>query len=551
MGKNQHSKDGLHVRPTEWAQDGSGFKATKRSPFARLPLDCCFLSFQPFASPVCTREGAVFETKFIVKYIKRFGKNPVTGGKLEISQLVPLQFHSNVEGKLHCPVTFKVFTNHSHVAVNLESGHVYSFEALDTLNRKQKNWSDLITSKKFKWTDVVSLQDPDDCTHREVAKFWFMQQGQQDEVTKEITNPESKITAEMKGDNIRKSAALDRIADAKRDIAEEKAREAAESAAQSDPKQLEDEKKGPVPLEELVPRKTNERFTSGEVAESFTSTSIPLRTQNELRALSNEESLLELYEVVRKKKLKGYVRVITSEGMLNIELATDIVPRTTDNFLRLCERDYYNDCVFHRLIKNFMIQGGDPTGTGKGGQSAFRGGQPIRDEFDSRLSHQGPGVVSMANSGKNTNKSQFFISLKSCQHLDLKHSVFGRVVGGLQLLSAFNGWETDDRDKPLKEIKILRTEIFKNPFRDMVEEMTKPVVEEKPVDPLAKWFSNRSDPMENHKARSSTAVGKYLDESATEKRKSDKEALPDNEMEYVTIAQKAKKPRVTFDFSKW
>merc|ERR1712203_878932 len=104
------------------------------------------------------------------------------------------------------------------------------------------------------------------------------------------------------------------------------------------------------------------------------------------------------------------------------------------------------------------IQGGDPTGTGRGGESAFEGGRAFKDEFDSRLSHQGPGVVSMANNGKNTNKSQFFVSLKSCQHLDLKHSVFGRVVGGLQMLNIFNDWERDERDKPVKEIKLLRTE---------------------------------------------------------------------------------------------
>merc|ERR1719188_1923004 len=336
-----------------------------------------------------------------------------------MKELTPLHFHKNVEGKLHCPVTFKVFTNHSHVVANLASGHVYSFDAVDQLNRKQKNFTDLITSQKFKWSDIVSLQDPDDCGQREVAKFYFMQQGQQDEVTKEITNPESKITEEMKADSIRKNAALDRIADAKKERDDEMAREAAEKAEQ-DAKALEDEEKdkkpAPAPLEELMPQKINERFTTADVAESFTSTSVPLKTQNELRALSNEEQLQELYDFVRKKKWKGYVRIVTSVGMLNVELHCDMVPRTTDNFLRLCEKEYYSDCIFHRLIKNFMIQGGDPTGTGKGGQSAFNGGKPFKDEFDSRLSHQGPGIVSMANSGKNTNRSQFFVSLKSCAH---------------------------------------------------------------------------------------------------------------------------------------
>merc|ERR1719343_1115124 len=132
--------------------------------------------------------------------------------------------------------------------------------------------------------------------------------------------------------------------------------------------------------------------------------------------MTDEEDLQDIYDTVRKKKQKGYVRVITSHGALNIELHTDIVPRTSDNFLRLCERNYYNDIPCHRLIQNFMLQGGDPTGTGRGGESAYEGGKAFADEFDSRLSHQGPGIVSMANNGKNTNKSQFFVSLKSCTH---------------------------------------------------------------------------------------------------------------------------------------
>merc|ERR1719188_763736 len=191
------------------------------------------------------------------------------------------------------------------------------------------------------------------------------------------------------------------------------------------------------------------------MAESFTSTKMALTTKNELRMQTEEEALQELYETVRKKKAKGYVRLITSEGMLNLELHTDIAPRTSDNFLRLCEREYYDNTVFHRLISNFVMQGGDPTGTGKGGESGFEGGRPFRDEFDSRLTHQGPGIISMANNGKNTNKSQFFVSLKSCQHLDNKHSVFGRVVGGLKLLDVINARETDSKDRPVTEIKIL------------------------------------------------------------------------------------------------
>eukprot|EP00413_Alexandrium_margalefii_P023374 CAMPEP_0204566682 /NCGR_PEP_ID=MMETSP0661-20131031/36180_1 /ASSEMBLY_ACC=CAM_ASM_000606 /TAXON_ID=109239 /ORGANISM="Alexandrium margalefi, Strain AMGDE01CS-322" /LENGTH=548 /DNA_ID=CAMNT_0051574543 /DNA_START=61 /DNA_END=1707 /DNA_ORIENTATION=+ len=548
MGKNQHSKDLLHLRPTEWAQDGRGFKDKGRSPFARLPLHCCFLSLQPFDNPVGTRDGAIFEVAHIIAYIKRFGVNPVTGGKLEVSELVPLQFHRNGEGKLHCPVTYKVFTNHSHVVANLASGHVYSFDAVEQLNRKNKNFTDLISSKPFKWSDIVTIQDPDDTTSREVDKFYFMQSGQQDEVVKTITHRESEASKEAKKQKLRKNAALERIFEEKQRLADEKEQQEGGEKETAGP----EAEKGDG--ESQAVRRVHERYTSGEVAESFTSTATPLRTQNELRRQTEEEDLQDLYDTVRKKKLKGYVRIVTSEGMLNVELHTDIVPRTTDNFLRLCEKDYYENTPFHRLIRNFMMQGGDPTGTGKGGESGFEGGRAFRDEFDSRLMHQGPGVVSMANNGKNTNRSQFFVSLKSCQHLDNRHSVFGRVVGGLQLLEVLNNWETDDKDKPKKEIKLIRTEVFKNPFKEVKAEAAKPKVEEKVVDPVAQWFSNRRDPMEAHRNRNSSAVGKYLDEAgvrAAEKKKLEQQELPEEELEYANVTQKVKKPRTNFNFANW
>jgi peptidyl-prolyl cis-trans isomerase-like protein 2 len=390
-----------------------------------------------------------------------------------------------------------------------------------------------------------------------------MQEGQQEEVTKTITHKRAKMTAAEEEEDslkIRRNPAMQRIYEEKARIKEEEAKEKAAKDAQ---KALEDAKdeKGQAPNLGKE-RKANERFTDGMVAESFTSTATPLRVQNELRLMTDEEDLQEVYNEVKTKKAKAYVRLITSEGMLNIELHTNIVPRTCDNFLRLCEKDYYNDTIFHRLIQNFMMQGGDPTNTGRGGQSAFEGGKAFKDEFDSRLSHQGPGIISMANNGKNTNKSQFFVTLKSCQHLDNKHSVFGRVVGGLQLLDAFNKWETgqwDDgsthkamvQDKPIKDIKLLRTEVFKNPFKEAVIEMAKPKVE-KVVDPVATWFSNRRDPMEEHKNRNSASVGKYLDEPppplpGQAKRKPDE--VPREELEYATVPHKAKRVRTSFDFS--
>jgi len=562
MGKNQHSKDMLHIRPTEWAQDGAGFKKDKMTPFSKLPLDCCFLSLQPFEVPVGTRDGQVFEVKFIIPYIKRFGRNPVTGGKLEVNELVPLHFHRNNEGKIHCPVLSKAFTNFSHVVMNYVSGHIYSMEAVEELNHKNKNWKDLMTDQVFKWTDIVTIQQGNTIQDREVSKFYFMVEGQQEEVVKTITHKKAKMTAaEQEEDElkIRRNPAMQRIYEEKAKIKAEEAAEKERLALENGTSKEEVSTKGQAPNigYEGYERKKHAQFTDGMVAESFTSTATPLRKINDMRSMTEEEDLEDLYTIVRKSKTKAYVRLVTTEGNINLELHTNIVPRTTDNFMRLCEKDYYNGTIFHRLIHNFMIQGGDPTNTGKGGQSAFDGGKPFKDEFDSRLSHVGPGIVSMANNGKNTNKSQFFMTLKSCAHLDNKHSIFGRVVGGLQLLEHFNGAETGGdinpawKDRPKKEIKILRTEVFKNPFKEAMVELNKPK-DTKVIEPEATWFSNRRDPMEKHQNRDSSSVGKYLTEQMAPlpgEKKRKPEELPREEMEYATVPKQKKHARTSFDFS--
>jgi len=114
-----------------------------------------------------------------------------------------------------------------------------------------------------------------------------------------------------------------------------------------------------------------------------------------------------------------------------------------------------------------MIQGGDPTGTGSGGESAW--GEPFDDEFRASLHHEGRGVLSMANSGPNTNKSQFFITFRSCKHLDEKHTVFGRVVGGLETLSEIERIETDNKDKPIEDINFISAQVFTDPYEELDE----------------------------------------------------------------------------------
>ena len=127
---------------------------------------------------------------------------------------------------------------------------------------------------------------------------------------------------------------------------------------------------------------------------------------------------------------KSYtVRMETDKGEMVIELFADKAPKTVNNFVFLARQGFYDGVIFHRVIANFMVQGGDPTGTGTGGP-----GYKFEDEFDPSLKHDKPGVLSMANAGPNTNGSQFFITLGPTPHLDGRHAVFGAVVEGLDVV---------------------------------------------------------------------------------------------------------------------
>lgn len=142
----------------------------------------------------------------------------------------------------------------------------------------------------------------------------------------------------------------------------------------------------------------------------------------------------------------------TNMGNIEIELFEKETPKTVENFIGLSEKGYYEGVIFHRVIENFMIQGGDPTGTGMGGAS-FWGGK-FNDEFDPTLKHDVPGVLSMANAGPNTNGSQFFITLVPTPWLDGRHTVFGKVINGLDVVLKIGNVETAGADKPVDDVVI-------------------------------------------------------------------------------------------------
>ena len=133
----------------------------------------------------------------------------------------------------------------------------------------------------------------------------------------------------------------------------------------------------------------------------------------------------------------------TSKGRIVLELYADEAPKTVANFVKLAKQGFYDGIIFHRVIPGFMVQTGDPTGTGRGGP-----GYTFGDEFSPRVHHDGPGVVSMANAGPNTNGSQFFVTLAATPWLDGKHTIFGRVIEGQAVVEVIAGVERDAQDRP-------------------------------------------------------------------------------------------------------
>ncbi|KAJ9123487.1 heme binding [Naganishia onofrii] len=150
----------------------------------------------------------------------------------------------------------------------------------------------------------------------------------------------------------------------------------------------------------------------------------------------------------------SFVTLDTSVGSLTLELYTDHAPKTCKNFTELTKRGYYDGIVFHRVIPDFMVQGGDPTGTGRGGTSIY--GEKFADEIHPELRFVGAGILAMANSGPNTNGryieffqhgSQFFLTLAPTPWLDGKHTIFGRVFSGMHTLQRLAAVRTDSNDK--------------------------------------------------------------------------------------------------------
>jgi peptidyl-prolyl cis-trans isomerase-like protein 2 len=451
----KRQKEKLYQSASERSQE---FRRNKGGSIKPLPFECCALTLTPYENPVMRviiskHIGIIFENSAIVPYLMKQKIDPVTGEAFESKELYTLHMDKDEEtGQWQCPVLNKPFQKHTKIAAVIQrpenEAYVYSYEALQELCFKTKNYEDLTTGRKFnKKDDVIILQDPENeelNKVRDINNF----------IHTSSLREENKATA---SNDVRLSVTASRILEkVKRKRDEDDAKKKLDDKSDSI-------KKHKVTIADL----TGVVMTSGQTSGSFTSSSMGLSNENVSREATNEEVLQSQFDTLRKMKKKGFVRLTTSLGVIDLEIHCDFVPRTACNFIGLVEDGAYNGSIFHRCIPDFMVQGGKPAKKGEPERSLW--GDAFRDEFDQRLTHSGGGILSMANKGSHTNLRQFFITFKSAPHLDRKHSIFGRVVKGMDVLKSIESLPTDKKDRPVEDITIMNAEVLYSPIQEAIE----------------------------------------------------------------------------------
>ncbi len=447
---------------TEHAQGEGGYRAAVSREYARLPLQCCALSLQPFTTPVCVASASlgghvhIFDLLSIVPWVRAHGTHPVTSEPLTTKELVKLKFHRNEEGAFACPATGKQFSAHTRVVALRPTGNVFSWDAVDSLCLARKHLKDLLDDTPFSRADILVLQDSANAewvaAHRSgAAKARGAAGGGGGGGG---GGGAAAAAGGARSEMANSGGGTIRLSEATRAILAEMPAAAAGGGGGGG---------GGGSGGGGAHVAGFGVATSGRYSGSATSTAITTVTRNEAAAPTAADADAARWARLAAAGQKALVRLVTSLGALNFELHCDLAPRTCENFLLLAGRGYYDSTPFHRVIRNFMAQGGDPTGTGRGGKSAW--GAAFKDEFHPKLSHDGRGVLSMANSGADSNGSQFFVTFKSCAHLDRKHSVFGRLVGGEEALRAMELLPVGADDRPKAPgCSLLRVEVFKNPL---------------------------------------------------------------------------------------
>ncbi|KAL3474148.1 hypothetical protein BJX99DRAFT_248480 [Aspergillus californicus] len=568
------------ITHSEWASEdaysasaGSGVNKGRRggadTSFKRLPFRFCSLSLQPFEHPVCTATGTIFDLTNILPWIKKHGTNPVDGSPLKGSDLIKLKIAKNDADEFIDPVTFKVLTDNTHIVALRNTGNVFAWDTVERLNVKGKLWRDLVTDEEFGRKDIITLQDPQNIESRNLNSFNYIKEGESglsDEQLREREDPSKNVNAGALGSSAKILKAREAVAKARQERAQ-RGGSAASSAslAKADAPAKALQKSASLQAGKPVPYNAA-KYTTGLAAASFTSTGMTPHTSADLALLSDEEYMLKRGRV----KQKGYARISTTSGDINIELQTEYAPKAVWNFIKLAKKGYYKDVTFHRNIKGFMLQGGDPTGTGRGGESIW--GKYFEDEFEGPLKHDSRGTISMANKGKNTNSSQFFIAYRALPHLNLKHTIFAHVIDDPTPSSpTIDRLETHPvnatSNKPTPDVRIIDVTVFVDPFEEFLKKKQlesagktdgQTAEDEEQAgrradDDHVTWTGKRVRGA-GTKEETSAEVGKYLQAALSEQAGQDEDEIiefVDDEPEPEPMRKKVKGSGGFGDFSSW
>lgn len=384
-------KRDMHITASEWAIEWGGKKEAKRSEERSLPFDCCALSFTPFETPYCTEDGAVFDLVNIAPYLRKYKRHPLNGTPLAAGDLIRLNFHRNAEGKYHCPVLYKEFSERVKIAAirftdeetGTKTADVYSYDAIRQLCFKPGSLRDPLTTRPFTRDDVIVLHDPAAPDRRAVDRFEHVRKGH-----KVPTSADAEASVRA-GNNPGMQRALARVQPSCSKTPAKEAGGGSEASAAAAGSEAQKEGRcldGAAPASMTTWRRTTHHCAAG-----FTSTAFDPVTANKLAPVTAAEEADARYRKAKKLGKKGYVRLTTTKGPLNLELHVDMAPRTCDNFLTLCRRGAYGGTIFHRLVKGFMIQGGALLlrGARHGGRGAFTSLAPIPSHLQVTLRVRG------------------------------------------------------------------------------------------------------------------------------------------------------------------
>ena len=468
MVKRQKDKQYLSSRESRDIQSIRAGRAGGLTVKNKLPFTHCALSLQPYKVPVCNADGVLFDKDSLFEFVWKHKKDPVSGKAMNVTEIIKIVMEASAsddnERTWICPLTVKKLSDNLKIVAILTKrrteAYVYSYQAYREFIKAGTHPT---TGEPFdKQKDVLIINNPDSDDesfhkNRDIRNFYHIQHA------RELKAAEGNNDQ----DNIRKSMTASRVF--QKLEAKKRAREGNDDNTRT--KLSKTMPIHPYNLQGTILAKdvTGVEYNNDQGAASLTSTGVNLAHQTE-RAATSEEILQALFDCVkmRFKGEKAYVELTlevqhavgtgTSTMTLALEVHCDICPRTCLNFLTLCEGAYVGSS-FHRLIPKFMMQGGKSLDEAS---DTSIWGKPFPDEIDKRLTHSGPGVLSMANAGKNSNQRQFYITFASCPHLDRKHTVFGKLVGDdcISQLKRLEQIPTSKTNEPEQSIRITRTRIL-------------------------------------------------------------------------------------------